>query len=54
MTYLTDKEKKLTVREICLQLAIGIALSCKTYGQVTDLVQEAYDLGFERGKEAKK
>jgi hypothetical protein len=49
MTYLTDYEKKMPLDMMLLQAVLGIQ-SCKTKGDVMELLKEIYVLGYERGE----
>lgn len=52
-SYLTEEERKMPIEAILLQVALGLQ-TCKTKGDVVDLLREVYHLGYERGKGATK
>jgi hypothetical protein len=48
MTYLTEEEKKMPINMMLMQVVLGLQ-TCKTKGDVRELLQEVYDIGYERG-----
>jgi len=46
--YLTDSERKMSLDLVFMQITLGLQ-TCKTKGDVVELLKEVYDIGFERG-----